>query len=136
MTSDLLDRIEDKFTIGDGCWEWTAAKMRAGYGELSINGKGGQYAHRELYEYMVGPIPDELELDHLCMNKSCVRPDHLEPVTHKENMRRWQTQRAARTHCERGHEWTEDNISTDNRGRQECLTCKRRRSLTWLHKQT
>lgn len=64
------------FTVGDDCWEWTG-KAASGYG-----------AHRRVYEWLRGPVPEGLELDHLCRNKLCVRPDHLEPVTRAENMRR------------------------------------------------
>ena len=133
MTPDLLDCIEDKFTVGDGCWEWTASLSAAGYGQLTINGRGGQYAHRELYQFMVGLIPKGKELDHLCENKRCIRPDHLEPVTHAENLRRhWSNH--PRTHCLRGHPLVVGNLNVDNRGRRECLTCKRRRGRDWARR--
>lgn len=67
----------------DGCWNWTAALNAFGYGRFR-----GLLAHRVSYESLVGPIPDGLELDHLCRNRKCVRPEHLEPVTHDENYRR------------------------------------------------
>lgn len=66
------------------CWEWTGQKD-SGYGRYS-----GRPAHRVTYEVLVGPIPDGLTLDHLCRNKGCVNPDHLEPVTSSENTRRAQ----------------------------------------------
>lgn len=75
-----------KFLVGDGCWEWRASRRGYGYGEILIGpGKKKAPAHRVMYEYFVGPIPEGLELDHLCENPRCVRPDHLEPVTHSEN---------------------------------------------------
>jgi hypothetical protein len=69
------------------CWPWGRAKDAQGYGGTSADGtyKG---AHCYVYERLIGPIPDGLELDHLCRNPACVNPDHLEPVTHAENMRR------------------------------------------------
>src|SRR5262245_2571494 len=71
----------------DGCWLWTGGTTSAGYGRFEY-GDGKQPAHRIAYEALVGPIPDGLELDNVCRNPRCVRPDHLEPVTHLENMLR------------------------------------------------
>jgi hypothetical protein len=69
-----------------GCWAWIGAAT-ACYGTFWIDTKYVP-AYRAGYELLVGPIPDGLELDHLCKNPNCVRPDHLEPVTHRENVRR------------------------------------------------
>jgi hypothetical protein len=68
----------------NGCWVWLWNKDRIGYGHISVDGQH-HMAHRYIYEQAKGPIPDGLELDHLCCNPSCVNPDHLEPVTHWEN---------------------------------------------------
>lgn len=99
---NVLDRLANKFTVGDDCWEWAAAKTKLGYGKFSQGGKYGGWkpAHRVVYELLVGPIPDGLDLDHLCRNTSCVRPAHLEPVTNAENVRR----AMEKTHCSNGHE--------------------------------
>lgn len=70
-----------------GCWNWTGAILKTGYGAMSWLGKN-KPAHRIAYEQFVGPIPDGLVLDHLCRNTRCVNPDHLEPVTSTENIRR------------------------------------------------
>lgn len=88
-TTPVIDRIADKFTVGDGCWEWTASRTLDGYGQIHI-GPDRQmgYGHRVVYEMLVGPIPEGLQLDHLCRNRGCTRPDHLEPVTQAENLRR------------------------------------------------
>ncbi|WP_327421883.1 HNH endonuclease [Streptomyces sp. NBC_01230] len=94
-------RFREKFEVGpaDQCWVWTGATNDQGYGHLHIGGKGGSKlgAHRVSYELSVGPIPDGLEIDHLCRNTSCVNPQHLEPVTTQENNRRAREARTAET---------------------------------------
>lgn len=85
----------------DGCWPWTRATSAKGYGKyMPTTSHVG--AHRVAYEYLVGPIPDGLELDHLCRNVLCCNPAHLEPVTHQENMRRAAAARVERKceHCD------------------------------------
>jgi HNH endonuclease len=77
-----------------GCWLWQGALHSAGYGFLSVGGRN-QLAHRVAYRLFVGPIPDGLELDHLCRVKHCVNPAHLEPVTTAENLRRGREARPA-----------------------------------------
>ncbi|HEY8766071.1 MAG TPA: HNH endonuclease signature motif containing protein [Dehalococcoidia bacterium] len=78
-----------------GCWPWTGVIHPLGYGHVNIPGtRNPQMAHRASYEFFVGPIPDGLELDHLCRNRGCVNPSHLEPVTHLENVRRGAAARA------------------------------------------
>lgn len=88
----LLERLGNKFLVGDDCWEWIGAKEWDGYGivgvRLADDRMVTQRAHRVLYELFVGPIPAGKHLDHLCRNRSCVRPSHLEPVTVAENNRR------------------------------------------------
>lgn len=111
----------------DECWEWTGSRNLRGYGQISVDGRTCA-AHRIAYELIVGPIPDELTIDHLCSNKWCVNPDHLEPVTGAENTRRaWESRapRARRTHCYKGHPYSGDNLYMDKRGRRFCRACKR-----------
>lgn len=78
-----------------GCWEWTSTRQEGGYGTVSPgDGRNNIKAHRAMYEALVGPIPDGLDLDHLCRNPPCVNPSHLEPVTRAENTRRaWEARR-------------------------------------------
>lgn len=84
----LPERFRAKFRVGSdsGCWNWTAAK-RSGYGAYYVDGKM-RLAHRHAYELLIGAIPPGMQLDHLCRNRSCVNPQHLEPVTDSENKRR------------------------------------------------
>lgn len=100
MTVDELPRrVRSKFTITDGCWPWHAATFSNGYGEIwdPVAGKN-RLAHRRVYELLVGPIPEGLQLDHLCRTKACVNPAHLELVTSRENTirhYRWAREQAA-----------------------------------------
>jgi hypothetical protein len=85
----LIRRIEEKYFISpDGCWLWTASVDAAGYGRIGISNGKYERAHRALYKIYNGEIEDKLVLDHLCKQRSCVNPYHLEPVTQKENVRR------------------------------------------------
>ena len=102
-----------------GCWEWQRALTRGGYGSATLASGECRRAHRWVYESRIGPIPDGLQLDHLCRNKRCVNPDHLEPVTHAENQRR---AAATRTNCKHGHEFTIENTYLNGGGRH-CRTC-------------
>jgi hypothetical protein len=87
-----LDRFLDRVEINGetGCWEWSGKRDDDGYGRFAFNGKKVR-AHRWLFEFATGPIPEGLELDHLCRNRACVRPRHREPVTHAQNIRRGMT---------------------------------------------
>lgn len=93
-----------------GCWLWSGALDPCGYGRIARNGKE-QKAHRVSYYLAKGPIPDGLELDHLCRVRACVNPDHLEAVTHKVNAQRGLAGAylAERTHCPQGHPYDEEN---------------------------
>jgi hypothetical protein len=107
------------------CWEWTLSTQRNGYGQISHNGKRIQ-AHRYAYQLRFGPVPEGLVLDHLCRNKRCVNPEHLEPVTNRENILRGESPiaiRARTNHCKRGHELTAENIILV----RVCRVCSRAR---------
>lgn len=114
----LEQRFWAKVQKTDGCWLWVGSRDRKGYGRFNVGG-APQLAHRFSYELAKGPIPDSLTLDHLCMNSSCVNPDHLEPVTNEENLRRW---RATITHCPKGHPYDEINTYVW-RGNRRCRVC-------------
>lgn len=110
----------------DECWEWSAYKLQ-GYGRFGVGGSranGGRivYAHRWAYEALVGPIPEGLTLDHLCRNRACVNPEHLEPVTPQENTRRGAI---LKTHCPQGHPYSGENLFYGTDGSRRCRECNR-----------
>lgn len=122
--TDLPAHMADRVTTTDsGCWEWQGWKNDADYGYVHIDGRD-QCAHRVAYKALVGPIPEGLELDHLCINPPCVNPAHLEPVTHAENQRRIAVRQ---TSCRRaGHDWTDPkNVYTRPDGSRYCAECQR-----------
>ena len=122
---------------GDSCWVWQGFLNNAVYGQFWSNGKLG-YAHRFAYELLVGPIPPELTLDHLCRRPSCVRPAHLEPVTMRVNILRGEgiSARAAKvTHCPSGHPYDLLNTYFYPTGYRQCRTCHRQQEATrWARK--
>jgi len=116
-------------TAGEGCWLWQGTVLE-GYGVFNWQG-GRQKAHRAVYELLRGQIPDGKELDHLCRVTQCVRPSHLEPVTHGENVLRGESPSARcarKTHCKKGHAFDEANTRYDRHGHRTCRTCDRMRA--------
>jgi hypothetical protein len=123
MKATDVQRFWAKVLRTDTCWLWIGAKQR-GYGALALDGKVVR-AHRFSYELFNGSIPKGLEIDHLCLTRACVRPDHLEAVTRHEHCRRGMSPPAIysrRTHCKRGHLLGGDNIYVWGKGRA-CRTC-------------
>jgi hypothetical protein len=109
--------------ITEGCWVWLGYKDRDGYGlsgRPKVMGRGSSRAHRIAYEAEHGSIPAG-HLDHLCRNRACVRPSHLEPVTAKVNAERGM--KAQQTHCRRGHEFNEENTYWKPNGNRSCRRC-------------
>ena len=107
------------------CWFWMGYKSTRGYGRFWDGGRTVQ-AHRFAYETRVGPIPEGLQLDHLCRVRACVNPDHLEPVTNRENILRGKTLPAAnasKTACLRGHTYTRESTYIRANGDRECRRC-------------
>jgi hypothetical protein len=131
-----------QFDFDTGCWEWTGTRAY-GYGRIKIGGKS-HLAHRVVYEQMRGGIPQGLDMDHVCRNKGCVNPAHLQPVTHRENVMRgisFAATYARATHCIRGHAFDEKNTQirvTPDGTKRRCRAChqiygKRRRAALASH---
>lgn len=123
-----IDRFMDRVSPepNSGCWLWTGATITLGYGRFSPTQKRYQfvYAHRYAYEMFVGPIVDDMVIDHLCRVRCCVNPQHLEVVTRGENVRRGDAPvHIARRNgtCVRGHQLVAGNIM--GRSKPRCLTC-------------
>lgn len=118
-----LQRFYAKVQKTETCWLWIGGHKAAGYGQFLVD-RRKVIAHRWSYEHFVGPIPKDLEIDHLCRNPPCVNPAHLEAVTREENCRR---QWADKTHCVNNHEYTEANtyMWRDRNGYlcRRCRTC-------------
>ena len=126
-------RFWSKVEFTDSCWLWTASRV-VGYGDFSVGSRVDGSAkhvraHRWAYGYLVGPIPEGLVIDHLCRVRHCVNPDHMEPVTLRENILRGVGVAAicaVKTHCKHGHAFDEANTYIYARGGRGCRACGRR----------
>jgi hypothetical protein len=118
-----LERFMRKVYPVEGCWLWCASTLRGGYGQFN-DGRTMVRAHRWIYEQLVGPIPEGLDLDHLCRVRNCVNPEHLEPVTRGENLLRGYAARGVKTHCAKGHPFDSANTFKRPSGGRGCRTCR------------
>lgn len=136
--ADAAERFAQKYSVDakTGCWIWRGAGSGTGYGSLGVNGVQVA-AHRFAYELLCGPVPPRLVLDHLCRNRGCVNPAHVEPVTQGENVRRGLTgqNNSAKTRCPYEHEYTAENTYILPRsGSRVCRTCQKRRRREYVER--
>jgi hypothetical protein len=129
LAAKLLGNFRE---VSTGCVVWTGAHDGNGYGNLYYRPAKRDYryirAHRLAYELFVGPVPEGLNLDHLCRNPPCFNPAHLEPVTPAENVLRGISPNAInarKTHCKRGHEFNQENTRINCDGYRQCRECNR-----------
>lgn len=119
--------LNTSFNKDTGCIEWTGATNGHGYGRIcGVDGKKFKPAHRYIYEKLYGELDKNLHIDHLCRNKKCVNPEHLEPVSLVENVMRgtsFTAQNARKSECKRGHEFNIYNTHFDPRGNRCCKLC-------------
>ena len=119
--------FEGRYATDGECWAWTEYRNVKGYGVFSTWKRkfGSELVHRVSYMLHVGPIPRGITVDHLCFNRACVRPDHLQLLSQQENASR--QRKALATHCNRGHEFTPENTYAytwpGKRGKRQCRTC-------------
>lgn len=146
VTIKQTRRFCENITVGDGCWEWQGFLDRpntggggGGYGKIHWN-RRQQFAHRVSYEWLVGPISPGLQVDHLCRNRRCVRPDHLEPVTRRENIIRglgWGGINSRKQMCVHGHTYDIANtvLRRTEGGHRRCRKCVAAKSVReWAKK--
>lgn len=150
LSPTLADRVQRRLRVApSGCVEWTGPLTGSGYGSVSVGVKDGRNyvvgVHRVMYSMWVGPIQPGMVIDHLCRNKSCCNPQHLEAVTHVENLMRGVGPAKSRARmldpllrpcppkpfCKRGHAMTEENIMYRRIGSRQCRACNRLRSWEW-----
>jgi hypothetical protein len=123
----LSSYLRERISIGDAesCWDWHGSLDRDGYGKAS-----SRLAHRVVYEALKGPVEDGLVIDHLCRNRVCCNPRHMEIVSNAENILRgssWSAVNARKTHCPQGHPYDEENTYLTRLGKRQCRSCHRKR---------
>lgn len=150
LHDDMKPKILQRVRVAEesGCWEWIGTLNADGYGKVVVGYKDEprqpikSFAHRVAFQAWRGPITQGLELDHLCRNRKCCNPEHLELVTRKENVRRGDLPRfmkekaANQTHCYKGHELSGDNsvLQGPDKKNRVCRTCRAQRQRERYYK--
>lgn len=137
----VIDRLMAKLVENEnGCWIWTGSLSPEGYGSISLGRRdeGREMTHRFTYAFFRAEIPEGLHLDHLCRNRACCNPWHLDPVTCRVNVLRGDARfngahNRDKTHCVHGHEYTPENTARGRDGYRRCRTCDNARSLAQYH---
>lgn len=134
--TDLSSPMQSKVIVLDsGCWQWQGAIQSSGYGSVSNGNGGSMLAHRRAYEELVAEIKPGLTIDHLCLNKLCMNPAHMEQVTVGENSRR---KNERQTHCKHGHELSGGNLRLRERADgykyRACVKCAVRHTRVYRTK--
>lgn len=142
-----LERFLSRITVEpNGCWGWKRGHSN-GYASFHVTADRSINAHQFSYEYFVGPVPEGKELDHLCHNRGCVNPDHLEPVIHEVNCQRGDSgpllklKHQSTTHCPKGHPYDEKNTLMQRKKRdgpllRVCKACleERLKRKKWMRR--
>ena len=140
LTLNPMTRFWERIRIDGSCWLWTATLWPNGYAQMSINGIK-RLIHRWAFETFRGPIPEGLQIDHLCRRKNCVNPAHLDVVTNRENTIRGDGPRLlgerqrGKTHCPQGHPYDEQNTYISSVGKRHCRKCWRIHTASYKKRQ-
>ena len=126
-----IEYIMQRIDASGDCWEWTLTPDAYGYGIAHLGGKDIK-AHRLVYELLVGPIPDGLVTDHLCLNRICVNPDHVEHVTQSVNAARVKRGKHTKAACPQGHPY-QDTGFVNTVGHMACRPCTNASALRHYH---
>lgn len=136
----VLERLQARSDMQpDGCWTWLGERTPKGYGRIEIAGRR-ERVHRVSWRIHVGPLGRHEILDHLCRNRACWNPSHLEQVTNRENILRGEgptAENARKTRCVNGHELSPENLTSRSatRGWRECATCRQANRKAWKARQ-
>jgi len=141
IARDWRERLMEKVDTSGDCWLWTGYVKPNGYGAMWIapadreGSSDKEYVHRLMYRWRIGVIPPGHEIDHLCRNRRCVRPNHLEAVTNRENQRRgfgFSGVNARKTHCPHGHPYDAENTYVSANGHRQCKACRERKRAEYM----